>query len=619
MPEDSQQSDQRIDRRNLLRYTALGGAAGLAGCAGESGDSASTPTGTPTDESSGTDTPGGMDTSDEDIQMGGKPVIGLGAEPQAFNPLVTSDADAFAIMDLMYPYPTVRNPNDVGSPAPFVFRDWSLDPDTLIGNVTITEGFQWSDGETLDAEGVAGWFQYLMDNTGHRYESNTNQIASIEATGDYELEFELETESAAVFTPDTGVFAVPILPIHIWEDIDDYTEYAPDELIGTVGFQWRDSSSGNWYELEANPDLLPDEVHEGPYVDAMRFRVFGDLTTMIQELRQGNVDLTYESITPNRAFQLQDADSARVWNSQSRGYNYIAHNMRRVPLDDKRFRQSLGFIYPFNYLQSQLRRGLTETGDYAAAEVYDPWRPNSFDEPIDHGPYKTDDGQLDVERARTFLKEGDGKHNYTFGPVESSQVTGNQEIRVDGELLVDAHTDNDGNVGQGPLEIVITPPSSAPVEARSGARFVENLNEVGIPAETRPVAEGSQNTLIWGQEDFDMWSSGWIYMPKPHMYMGFWLTSNRADMDSNEEEFNLNPMGYGNADELIQQVQTTFDPEQQKEYAKEALARVYEDQPALITEYPNRLHATSSNYEGWVKVPGGISQNPWSFLNIRQA
>jgi len=617
MSEDSTQSDQRIDRRNLLRYTAVGGAAGLAGCSGGG------PTDTPTEEpeAGGTDTPGGMDTpeEDEEVPMGGKPVVGLGAEPQAFNPLVTSDADSFAIMDRMYPYPTVRNPNDVGSPAPMVFNDWSLDPETLVGNVTVTEGFQWSDGETLDAEGVAGWFQYLMNNTGHRYESNTNQIASISATGDYELEFELEAESAAVFTPDTGVFAVPILPIHIWEDIDDYTEYAPDELIGAAGFEWNDSSPGNWYELSANPDLLPDEIHEGPYVDSMRFRVFGDLTTMIQELREGNVDLTYQSITPNRAFQLQDVDSARVWNSQSRGYNYIAHNMRRVPFDDKPFRQSLGFIYPFNYLQSQLRRGLTETGDYAAASVYEPWRPDSFDEPIEHGPYKTEDGQLDVEQARSFLENADGAHDYTFGSVESDQVTGDQEIRVDGELLTEAHTDNDGNAGQGPVEIVITPPSVAPVEARSGARFVENLNEVGIPAETQPVAEGSQNSLIWGQEDFDMWSSGWVFMPKPHMYMGFWLTSDRADLESDEEAFNLNPMGYTNADDLIQQVQTTFDPDQQKEYTKQALAQVYEDQPALITEYPNRLHATSSNFEGWVKVPGGISQNPWSYLNVRQA
>ncbi len=616
MEDDSPDAEQLLDRRSILRYSAVGGAAGLAGCSGGGGDETDS-TDSPTD--SPTSTAEGTELSDEEAERGGKPVVGLGDEPQAFNPLVTSDADAWAIMDRMYPYPTVRDPSDVTNTHPYVFNDWSYDPDELAGQVTLTEGFEWSDGEPLDAEGVAWWFNYLMENEGHRYESNTNQIATIEATGEYSLRFELESSTAAVFTPETGVFAVPILPAHVWKDVEDYTEYSPDELVGAQGFQWADSSEGNWYELEANPDLLPDGIHEGPYVDNLRFRVFGDMTTMVEELQQGNVDLTYQSIAPNRAFQLQDVDSVKVWNSRARGYNYIAHNMRRVPFDDKPFRQSLGFVYPFNYLNSQLRRGLTETGDYVAAKVYEPWRPDTFDEPFDHGPYKTEDGKLDVEQTREFLTNADGEHDYTFGSVESSQVTGDQEIRVDGELLTEAHTDNDGNSGQGPISIVITPPSNAPVEARAGARFVENLNEVGIPAETQPVAEGSQNSLVWAQEDFDMWSSGWIWMPKPHMYMGFWLTSASADMDSSSENFNLNPMGYGNADELIQQVQTTFDPDDQKQVTKEALARIYEDQPVLVTEYPNRLHASSNAFTGWVKVPGGVTQNPWTYLNVRQA
>ncbi len=624
MTEQTEEPADRFDRRDFVQAGALAGMFGVAGCLGGGGEGGSGESATASPTATASDTPESTATGTEledssDVKTGGKPVVGLGAEPQAFNPLVTSDADAWAIMDQMYPYPTARDPEDVTVTAPFVFNEWSFDPESLEGEVTLTEGFQWSDGEPLTAEGVAWWFNYLMEETGHRYEGNTNQIESIEATGEYELSFTLASETAAVFTPETGVFAVPILPAHIWKEVDDYTKYSPTELVGAQGFEWADSSAGNWYELKTNPDLLPDEIHPGPYVDRLRFRVFGDMTTLIQELKNGNVDVTYSSITPNRAFQLQDTDSVKVWNSKSRGYNYIAHNMRRVPFDDKTFRQSLGFVYPFNYLENQLRRGLTEPGDYVAAKVYEPWRPDSFDEPMDHGPYKTDDGQLDVAQAREFLTNADGAHDYTFGPVESSQVTGDKEIRVDGELLTEAHTNNDGEGGQGPIKLIITPPSTAPVEARAGARFVENLNEVGIPAETQPVAEGSQNSLVWAKEEFDMWSSGWIWMPKPHMYMSFWLTSSRADMESNSEDFNLNPMGYGNADDLVADVMSTFDPETQKQATKEALARVYEDQPALVTEYPNRLHASSNAFDGWVKVPGGITQNPWTYLNVHQA
>lgn len=307
--------------------------------------------------------------------------------------------------------------------------------------------------------------------------------------------------------------------------------------------------------------------------------------------------------------------------SPSRGYDYIAHNLRRVPLDDKSFRQSLGYIFPFNYLESTLRRGLSTAASYASAAAYSDWWPDDYDTPISHGPYRTDDGQLDVEQAREFLKTADGAHEFTFGSVESSQVSGvdaDQEIRVDGELLTEAHTDTDGNSGQGPLEIVVSPPSTSPVRAQAVGRFVENLNKVGIPAEVNPVAENSQNSLVWSQEDFDMWMTGWIYMPQPHFYLSFWLQSSRADLQSEEEALNLNPMGYTNADDLISAVHNTADPAEQKNAAAEALARIYEDQPALITEYPDRVHATSNAYEGFTKLPGGVSQPPWTYINIRQ-
>lgn len=115
-----------------------------------------------------------------------------------------------------------------------------------------------------------------------------------------------------------------------------------------------------------------------------------------------------------------------------------------------------------------------------------------------------------------------------------------------------------------------------------------------------------------------MWESRWIYMPSPHMYLGFWLHSSRADLENETEDPHLNPMAYTGADDLIDKVQNTYDEEAQQQVAQEALATIYQDAPVIVTEYPDRLHATSTAYDGWVKMPGGISQNPWSYLNVHQ-
>lgn len=615
----------RVDRRRFMRYAGVGSLAALAGCTESGSDGSGTPTSGGTETSTQQTTSGGSGVDQgSDVTKGGKPVIGLSNQPRGFNPLVISDAAAWAIMDQMHPYPTARDPKKPTETAPFVFKDWQFDADSLSGTAKITEGFKWSDGADLTAEDVAFTYQYLLDHEGHRYESNTANVKDIGTGGnEYELEFTLKNEVAAVFTPETGVFAVPILPKQVWEGVDDYQKFDPvaenGELLGAQGWSWADAEEGTWYELSAAPDNIPDEIHEGPYVDSLRFLVKDDMTALINALKNGQVDLTYESITPNRAFQLQDAENSKVWSARARGYNYLAHNMRRVPLDDRAFRQSLGFVYPYNYLKSSLRKGLTETGDYAAAKVYDPWRPDDFQTPVEHGPYKTDDGKLDVQQAREFLSNASEKHEYTWEAAESPQVTGDKEIRVNGKLLTEAHTNNAGDGGQGPLKVIVSPPSVEPVRSRAVSRFVENLNEVGIPAETKPTAENTQTSLVWGQENFDIWASGWIWMPKPHFYMGFWLTSAKADMESSSESPALNPMGYSGADELIDKVHKTYDQKSQRATAKEALATVYEDQPALITEYPNRLHATSNAFDGWVKVPGGISQNPWTYLNVHKA
>lgn len=606
-PKRKEYSITSSTRRQMLRYTGVAGIVGAAGCAGGSSDDPGTGGGD-TDTDDGTDGGGSQNT-------GGKPVIGLAAEPKAFNPLVNSQAEMFAILDQFYQNPTVRDRNNPSKTTGWMFQDYSFDPDSLSGTFSVPEELTWSDGTDFTAEDVAWTFgDYLQNNEGHRYEGDIAPIKDIGTTGTYEGEFQLSRSAAAIFVERVGVFSVPVLPKHIWSEVDDYTQFSPTELVGSGGFKWGDSDPGNWYEIEARDDF---PLHDGPHVDALRFRVYGSMNAMMQGLQNGEIDMPYRSITPDQAAQIAGQNEIKIWESPSEGYNYVAFNMRRTPFDDKPFRQAMSFIYPYDYLVNDLRRGKSVKGDYVAAAAWETRRPDSFDEPFDHGPYQTEDGEPDYEQARAHLENADGKHDYSFGPVESEQVTGDVELRINGETLPEAHTDNDGNSGNGPLDIVMTPPSQAPVAAKASARFVENLNEIGIPTEKRPVSANTQDSVIWQEEDFDMWESGWIWMIPPDFSMDFWLLSGNADMDSSSSNVHLNPMGYAAGDEAIKETVQTFETDAQIQAAKEALATVYEDHPVLVTEYPDRINATSGDFTGYVKFPGGIAQNVYTYLSLR--
>lgn len=597
----------------MLRYSGVAGIAGFAGCLGnDEGDDGDGSGGG--DGGDGTDGGDGSD-GDGSANTGGKPVIGLAAEPKAFNPLVNSQAEMFAILDQFYQNPTVRDLETPSETTGWMFQDYSFDPDSLNGTFSVSEELTWSDGTDFTAEDVAWTFgNYLQNNEGHRYEADVAPIKDIGTTGDYEGEFTLSRSAAAIFVERVGVFSVPVLPKHIWSEVDDYTKFSPTELVGSGGYKWGDADPGNWYEIEARDDF---PLHDGPFVDALRFRVYGSANAMMQGLQNGEIDMPYRSITPDQAAQIAGQNDIKIWESPSEGYNYVAFNMRRVPFDDKPFRQAMSYIYPYDYLVNDLRRGKATKGDYVAAEAWETGRPESFDEPFDHGPYQTDSGKTDYEQAREHLENAEGKHDYSFGSVESSQVTGDVELRINGQTLPEAHTDNDGNTGNGALDMVMTPPSEAPVAAKATARFVENLNEIGIPAEKRPVDSNTQDSVIWQEEDFDMWESGWIWMIPPDFSMDFWLLGSNADMDSSSSDIHLNPMGYEGANEAIQKSVETFETDAQIEATKEALATIYEDHPVLVTEYPDRINATSGDYTGFVKFPGGIAQNVYTYLNIQ--
>ena len=219
-------SDSRFNRRQLLQYTGAGGLALVAGCTGESGGG----NGDGSEDGSGSDSGTDNNVGGSDIPRGGKPIVGLSNVPRGFNPLVISDAAAFAIIDRFYPQATARDPEDPANIVGYVFEEFSFDSETLEGTATVREGFSWSDGESFNAEDVAWSFNYLMENEGHRYQQNVANFESFEATGEYDIEITLSSETAAIFTPDTGMFAVPILPRQTWEGVDDYEQFDPFDV-----------------------------------------------------------------------------------------------------------------------------------------------------------------------------------------------------------------------------------------------------------------------------------------------------------------------------------------------------------------------------------------------------
>lgn len=648
----------RVDRRKFLAGVGTGAAAGLAGCGGEGDQPTTAQTTTTTTTSSGGDE--GTTTTEETTETtedgetteGGRPVIGMPVAPATLNPLQAGTEYSFYVIDRIYNYGTENHPGDQ-SFQPWAVQDWTLEPDNVGSSdpalvAELRDDLEFDDGEALTAEDMKFTLDYILEQepTGSINASNLQAIESVTVDSP-------DGTTVSIFLSEptqmwfTSILGTIMLPQHIWSNVSNFDEYSPRENGGPIGagpWELADYSWENWFELDTrSSDVIPypgedhvDWLHEdAPFVDGLRFEIFGSQNALEQALLNGDIDGAFIAggATVSSSVQAQEQDGIEVYQSPDAGYNHTSWNMRRVPFDDVAFRQLLRKLIDGDWIVEVPHRGLNaQKGDYASIKAFPQWRPPAPTEieefegievpdltfPGEAGSFQlTEEG---VQAARDFLvNHPDAKHDYSFGEGQTDITTApdGQELYVNGEHLNEAHTDNDGNGGQGPLVFSFQPPQEDIYQSRTGQQFVGILKNVGIPIEPLVKTINAQTPTVYAQEDFDIFSMGWGLTVNMTHFSGLY-SSDGADLDGTQETQTFNPMAYTNADDLIEQDLQRMDFEERIPIVKQILAQIWRDAPTAITTYGELLEPVNTGYEGWVEEVGGV-QNQHSYLNLRQS
>ncbi|PSQ15238.1 hypothetical protein BRD00_14750 [Halobacteriales archaeon QS_8_69_26] len=673
---DDISNDSGFDRRKFLAGLGAGAAAGLAGCT-DGGSDSGTATDTETDVMTTTEDGGTTTTQTETqtttedpggVQPGGKPVVGLQVSPATLNPLQAGSVYSFYIINAVMLYGTTTHPETTDF-EPWAFTDWELNPDNAgsdeptIANATLRDDLEFHDGEAVTAEDYAFSAQYFREQqpteslTAAAHNNMRGEPGDgVEVIDDQTVDIYLAQKEQRWFT---NILGYPILPEHIWSDVDDFTTYSPREadegLVGAGAWELVDFNWENWYELEPAYDTFPmagdaDWIRDdAPILDGLRFEVFGSKNQMEQAVLNGDIDAGFSAggFTVNTAVQAQNDDQFTVHQSQESGYNHISYNLRRVPFDDVAFRQFLNKTFDKTWVVEQPYSNIGAVeGDYAVIPALESWRPPAPGE-IAGQRYKSDGvdeyfdsprqeiempdlsfpgepgsfnlGEDAIQEARDFLiNHPDAKHDYSFGEAQTSLTTApdGQELYVNGEHITEAHTDNDGNGGQGPLVYSFQPPQEDLYQARYGQQQTGLLKKLGVPVEPKVKTINAQIPTVYVQEDFDMYSMGWgLGVNVTHLSSLY--SSEGADLDSTLDTGKFNPMGYTGADELIFRDLEFMDFNKRQPVVRQVCAQVYKDAPTNISDVSNLLEPTNNRFTGWV---GGLGTtiNQDSFLNLAQ-
>lgn len=488
-----------------------------------------------------------------DGSSGGRPTIGMDTAPDTLNVLSTSTAYSFQILDNIYTYGTATHP----STFEFIgggFEDWTLNPDNIgtespTMTATIRDGLTFNDGTPVTAEDVKFSADYIVSQevAGSIAASQFDSLAGFEdgsVGGNGVTVDDPEGDTVNYFLTEkdnewfTAILGQVFLPKHVWQDVSDYQKYTPrnssEGIVGSGDMVLADFNWENWFELDIrSQDERPDwnSIYDyldddGPFVDGVRYEIFGSQTALNQAVLDKDVDTSRGGLTVDKAVEAERADGISVVESEDSGWSHTSWNIRRVPLDDKAFRQFLVRMYDDTWIIESEKKGIGgRRGSYVTPFAYREWRP---DEPwnIDSHegielpnlafPGSQGDFQLNTDQisaARNWLVgHQDAKHDYTWeeANVEGAASGDGKVLHVNGQPFNEAHTNNFGEPGQGPLEVSFNPPQEDVDEARIQQRWTGALKQVGVPVNTKVQSFNSQIPKVYGQEDFDIYSMGWV-------------------------------------------------------------------------------------------------------------
>jgi peptide/nickel transport system substrate-binding protein len=217
---------------------------------------------------------------------GGTVRLGIGGAATALNPGNGELAEDYVLYELIYDTPIEVAPT--GEFVPELATDWVVSDDGLTWTLTLVEGATFHDGTPLTSEDVKFSLELYRDTPDYIYlPSYPDVFVDIQAPDPTTV---VITTSDPVGNFESRMVFMYVLPMNIWEAVEDPVAFENEEMIGSGPFKLAEFSQGEFVRLEAN-DSYWDTA---PLVDEVVIQTFTNADARIAALTNGDVDAITE-------------------------------------------------------------------------------------------------------------------------------------------------------------------------------------------------------------------------------------------------------------------------------------------------------------------------------------
>lgn len=243
----------------------------------------------------------------------------------------------------------------------------------------VREGVSWSDGEPFTAEDVVFTFSLLLreaalDTGGIRA---FVEDVSLPSPGVVEVRFK------EPYAPGLDRIAhIPIVPEHIWADVEEPVSFANPEPVGTGPFTEIRRFDIQLWELGRNERYWQPGR---PAVEALRFPAIPSNEQAAIALINGEVDWAGNFIPAvDRIFVSRDPEHHQYWFPQVAGSIYVFPNSTRPPMDQPDVRKALSMAIDRDLVVEVAMYGYTEPApSLGLSDGYAKWRDPELEASVD--------------------------------------------------------------------------------------------------------------------------------------------------------------------------------------------------------------------------------------------
>ena len=272
-------------------------------------------------------------------QRGGTLVVAFNADPETFDPHVTTALFATRAFALVYNSLIERDYD--GSFKPGLATSWEISPDGKVYTFHLRSGVKFHSGKPMTSADVKYTFERWLSIPNSPTSFGIKPIDHIDAPDPQTVVFTLKQPYNIFLDQMAGSFAVILNQESVEKAGKDYGISVVD---GTGPFKFVSWTRNQEIDYVRNEDYTwnsPMFANPGPaYVDAVKIRIIPEDNTRIAEFQSGNVHLV-QDVPLGDIARLDQTQGVTIVRYDQLQTTYVGMNTSKPPFDDVRVRQAV--------------------------------------------------------------------------------------------------------------------------------------------------------------------------------------------------------------------------------------------------------------------------------------